>query len=138
MIKSILQKLINREKKLVLFVIFGGVNTIITLALYYLLLLLGINYLIASSIVYIAGIVIGYIFNSLFVFQTNSIKSPGKFSKYLIVYIISFFINMALMYFFVTGSGFNNFLSQVLVVIILTIWNYFLCKKIVFKNEPVK
>lgn len=111
----------------------GGMNTIISLLLFALMVQSGINYLLASCITYVFGIIEGYIFSSLWVFK-HKIKFSGLF-KYSGVYAIAFVINFILMYLAVEILLLHKILAQIIVTGILTIANYQLVKIFVFHSK---
>ncbi|MEN9945691.1 MAG: GtrA-like protein [Pseudomonadota bacterium] len=49
------------------YLIVGGSNTLLSLALYYVMLKLGVNYLLANTICFIIGFVVSYSLNTLIV-----------------------------------------------------------------------
>ncbi|QEO57424.1 MULTISPECIES: GtrA family protein [Francisella] len=112
------------------YLFFGALNTLITFLIYVVLIKLSVNYLIASSICYALGIVEGFIFNGLFVFNTK-LKLSGL-SKYSIVYVVSYIINIFMLYCFVNYFGFDIILSQIFVIIFVTLLNFKLVKWLVF------
>lgn len=120
-----------QKYKFLIYLITGGLNTLISLGLYVLLLYLGVNYLVASSITYIYGIIEGYFFSATFVFR-NKIKIVGLY-KYTGVYGVTFFINIALMYTAVGICGLHKLLAQIVAIVIVTILNFQLIKIFVFE-----
>lgn len=111
----------------------GGMNTVISLLLFALMIRVGINYLLASCITYVFGIIEGYIFSALWVFK-HKIKFSGLF-KYSGVYAIAFVINLVLMYLAVEVLLLHKILAQIIVTGILTIANYQLVKIFVFHSK---
>ena len=120
-----------KNLKFVKYIISGILNTIICLGLYKIMLLCGFNYLFASSIMYIYGIVEGYILNSIIVFKHQICFRV--LIKYSGVYCISFLINFILMYLLGYNFSINKFYSQMIVTLILTIFNYQLIRVVVFR-----
>lgn len=108
----------------------GGLNTVISLLLFALMVKIGVNYLFASCFIYVFGIIEGYIFSSLWVFK-HKIKLSGLF-KYSSVYAIAFIINFILIYVTVEIFLLNKIIAQIIVTGVLTIINYQLVKMFVF------
>ena len=68
-----IKKLIN--KKIILYVIFGVLTTIVNLIAYYLFSnIININYLISNAIAWIISVVFAYITNKFFVFNSSYIN----------------------------------------------------------------
>lgn len=101
-----------------------------SLCLYWFLVKMGINYIFASSISYVFGVIEGYVLHSIFVFKkTLAIKA---FCKYSSVYIVSFFVNIIFLYVLVDIFHINKFVSPVICSAIITIVNYIMIKIFVF------
>ena len=112
------------------YVYVGGLNTLVTFLLYIFLIKLHVNYILASSVCYLVGIVGGYVLNSYFVF-TSKIKLTGL-SKYSLVYITSYFISIFMLFCFVSILGIDVILSQAIAIVIVTLLNFKLVKWLVF------
>ena len=108
----------------------GGFNTLMSLAIYYSLLKLGLNYLLASAITNIFGVLEGFLLNAIIVFKHKVILS--SLLKYSSVYVISFILNLILMYIWVDCLFVSKLIAPILTLAIITILNYFLVKRFVF------
>ena len=133
-----LLKLINIFKKylkLIKFCIVGGLNTLITLGVYYLLVFLGVNYLISNIFGYFAGIVNSYIFNNSWVFRDSSKKHVFKITKFLLINAIVLLLSEGLLYLFVSIFGIGKYFAILIVVPITTIINYLCYNYFVFSKN---
>lgn len=127
------------RKNTILFIKFclvGLSNTAISLVIYYLLLAVGVNYLISMAIGYIVSSICGYIFNKIWVFKQKDAKVQKSIFKYYILYGSSLLVNLLCMAFFVKGLGLSDMIAPILTIIITTIYNFTLSKLWVFKNRP--
>ncbi|WP_338554877.1 GtrA family protein [Paenibacillus sp. KS-LC4] len=99
----------------------------------YLALLNIFNYSLAYSISYIAGIVISYVFNTIFVFkQPVSIKS---FLKFPIVYIVQYLLNILLIYLFVEKFHISEKLALIISIFFTFPITYVLSKYVLIKKQ---
>ncbi|MEH7179421.1 GtrA family protein [Neobacillus vireti] len=114
------------------FCIVGVTNTTISLVVYYLLLKLGIHYLLASTIAYCAGLLNGYILSSAFVFKQK--RNVNQALKFIGVYLSSLLINLLLLYCLVDIFDISEFFAQVVVTFFNVFYNYFLNKIWTFNN----
>jgi putative flippase GtrA len=114
------------------FCIVGVTNTTISLVVYYLLLKFGVQYLLASTISYCAGLLNGYILSSAFVFKQK--KSLNQALKFIGVYLSALLINLLLLYCLVDIFGVSEFFAQVVVTVFNVFYNYFLNKIWTFNN----
>jgi putative flippase GtrA len=95
----------------------GGFNTIMSLLVYYILVYFGANYLLATAITSIFGVIEGFILNSLIVFK-HKVRWSGLL-KYGLVYGLSFVLSLGIMFILVDTLA-------------ITIINYCLIKRFVF------
>jgi len=114
-----------RKNEILLWVVGGGLNTILTYALY-LLLKLFIPFRLAYSITYIIGIVFAYFFNSLIVFKRP--LTVRKFFQFPLVYLVQYLLSMGLLEIFVKWFNLDTNVSPILVLIIVTPITYLLSK----------
>ncbi|CAH1223444.1 GtrA family protein [Paenibacillus sp. JJ-223] len=126
---TLLTKLLNKE--FLKFVISGGLNTLATY-LMYLFLLMFLNYSLAYSISYVAGIFLSYYLNTVFVFKEK--VSFKKFLKYPIVYLVQYAVNMLLLY--VLVEYVQLYVEIVpLISMVVTIPVTFLLSKMIIKSH---
>jgi len=108
------------------FSIVGLTNVIITYTAYFILLKLGLYYLLATTMAYVVGILNGYIWSSKFVFKKD--KSINNMMKFFIVYISALFINLGIMYICVDCCNMHKLIAPIFAIGIGTIYNYTLNK----------
>jgi len=91
---------------------------------------------IAVSLIYMSFLIIGFFLHKKYSF-INSIKYPS-ISKFLIVHISAFLINLISIYFMVDIYGFKHQYVQVIMVILVAIYLYLMLNKVVFRknNKP--
>jgi putative flippase GtrA len=122
----------NRDlKQFFLFCCVGGSNTIISLIAYYILLKIGINYLLSSTLAYGVGIVNGYILSTKFVFSKD--RELTSMVKFVCVYLSSLVINLSLLYILVDKLGVSKYIAQLPVIGLNVIYNYIINKIWTFK-----
>lgn len=116
----------------------GGSNTLISLLIYYILIFLGINYLISNSIGYIVSSISGYFLNKIWVFNSKDDKSNKSLFKYYMVYGSSFILNIGVMYMFINVIKISYIISPVLTMCITIPYNFILNKLWVFSADKNK
>lgn len=124
-------------QKILQFIKFGFVgasNTFISFLIYYLLVFLNINYIIANISGYIISSVCGYILNKKWVFKESTEKITKSVVKYYIVYGSSFFINTMCMYVFVDVLNISKIIAPILTMCITIPYNFTLNKVWAFKK----
>ena len=113
------------------FCLVGTTNVLIYYTIYYILLKLGVYYLLANTIAYIIGILNGYIWSSKFVFKKN--KSLNNMIKFFMVYISSLFINLGIVYICVDYYNMHKLIAPIIAIGVGTIYNYMFNKIWTFK-----
>jgi len=123
------------------FLIAGGSNTVITFALYALMVNSGLNYNLSLVVSYVTGIALGFLFNRLWTFANteNLAKPNGKststqFVRYLLVYGLIFMVNFLILNLLVQAFKLNPILSQLVAVGVSTVCSYLLQKSWVFRS----
>lgn len=128
---NIFAKLWKKYLPFIKFCLIGKTNVLIYYTIYYILLTLNINYLVANTIAYIMGILNGYTWSSKFVF--NKSKSINNMTKFFMVYISSLFINLVIMHICVDYYNMNKLIAPIIAIGVGTIYNYTLNKIWTFK-----
>lgn len=126
---SIICKLLHY--KALRFLLTGGLNTVVCLGFFAILIKHGVNYLLASTIVFIFGIIEGYVLSSALVFRHKISFRP--LLRYAVVYIVSYIVNIVLLYVCVELVNLGKFNGQVITSLLIAVMNYILIKKLVFK-----
>ena len=136
-----IKNLITKHKEFISYAFFGVVTTLLHILLFWFLTKIGIKYYIANIITLITIKALAYIINKIFVFKTKC-KNKKELLKEIIKYTFSRLFTMVIDYFglilLVEVFKMDELIGKVLVLILVVIINYFLCKKYVYKNKEVK
>ena len=117
------------------FLISGGLNTLICLLLYWILIHNQVNYILASTIMFIFGVMEGYILSAIFIFKHKI--NFLHLVKYTSVYLSSYVLNIAILASCVELIGLSHFMGQVFTSALVAVLNYFLVKIFVFRQKTV-
>ena len=86
---------------------------------------------------FIAGLIVNFILSKKFVFtEKANVGSKGEFMAYFVIGLIGYFINMGLMQLFIIKI--NEYISKVIVAIIVLVYNYTARKYILYTNREDK
>lgn len=145
--KKLLEKIgVDDKKKIkevvVQFIKFGAVglsNTFISLAIYYLLVFLGCNYIVANTVGFIVSVLNAYYWNNKYVFKSDKevVEKKSKVKKLAKVYIsygITFLLSTALLYVMVDILHISEFIAPIINLCITTPLNFLLNKLWAFKK----
>jgi len=128
---NVFAKLWIKYLSFIKFCLVGATNVIISYTAYFILLRLGLYYLLATTIAYLVGILNGYIWSSKFVFKKN--KSINNMMKFFMVYISALFINLGIMYICVDCYNMHKLIAPIIAIGVGTIYSYTLNKMWTFK-----
>lgn len=148
-----MKKLIEKYKELILYVIFGGLTTLVNFASFKIFnMILGEeHYLISNVIAWFISVIFAYITNKLFVFESRSwrLKIIGKeIFSFFAARVFSFAVEEFGLYALVDLMGFDRYqidifgfvlggkmISKIVLAVIVVILNYFFSKLVVFRKK---
>ncbi len=133
-------ELFNKYSKLFFqffkFGIVGISNTLISLGTYYLLVFLGVHYLIANAAGFVLSVVNAYVWNSRYVFKEKTEESSVRaFSKVFMSYLVSFCLSSVLIWLFVQVMNISEYLAPILRLVATIPLNFFMNKLWAFKEK---
>lgn len=139
-----IKELYKKYKKVVNYVFFGTLAAIVNIVIKYLLLFTildasnGLELQTAIVISWIAAVIFAYFTNRKFVFESKNENKLKEFISFVIGRLITLFIEMFVMWFFITFLKLNSDLYVVIFTLIsqafVIIGNYFFSKLFVFKK----
>ena len=136
-----IKKLYLKYKEIINYLIFGILTTIVSLLTYYLLVLTILNpnnpieLQIANIISWITCVTFAYITNRKYVFNSKDKNITKEIIKFYSSRLTTLFLDMILMYIFVTKLQFNDKIIKIIAQILIIILNYILSKLLVFKKN---
>lgn len=113
---------------MLLFLVFGGINTLASYAIYLGGLSL-VPYPVAYTISFVAGIFISYCLNSLFVFREK--LRISKALQYPMVSIVQYVVGIGLLYLLVEFAHVSKLIAPFAVVLLLLPLTYRLSRYII-------
>lgn len=111
----------------------GVANTLISLLVYYLFISLGVPYLVANALGFVAGVLNAYFWNSRCVFKAPEARKSFIFLKMSVAYGATFLLSCLLMYVMIERMGISDLLAPILNLFVTTPANFFLNKCWAFK-----
>lgn len=125
---------INKNiKQFSVYLIVGGLATIVEWAAFYLLgNLLNIHYLTATALAFVVSTFANWLFGKWMLFK----KSQGIFKELLKVYITSIaglLFNLGIMWLAVEVCCFHKMTSKIIATVIVFFWNFLIRKLVIYK-----
>lgn len=140
--KELVKKFLNRE--VIMYLIFGVLTTIVSLAVYYGLIFTILNpenaiqLQIANIISWIAGVIFAYVTNRKYVFESKETNKVKEVSKFVTSRLSTLFLDMLVMFIGVTLLKANDKIIKLISQVLVILANYILSKLFVFKKEKNK
>jgi len=119
-------------KQFIKFSIVGVSNTLISLGIYYALVYLGINYLLANLIAFLLSVLNAYFWNSRFVFKSKG-NVLRKLVKVYTAYGFTLLLSTTLLYLMVDIIGISQLIAPLINIAITVPINFLLNKFWSFK-----
>jgi putative flippase GtrA len=116
---------------------FGGVgllNTCITLGIIYVLMSIGVDYLVANFVGYVLGLVNSFVWNKLWIFKVQNGALLREIILFLAVFGVCYALQMGALVGFVKIMGVPKSLAQCGAMVIYTGLNFVLNKLVIFKK----
>ncbi|BCN32208.1 GtrA family protein [Anaeromicropila herbilytica] len=134
-----MKALLCKYKEILLYLIFGGLTTVINIITYYIFArVLGAGTMTSTVIAFILSVIFAYVTNKIWVFDSKT----SSFNE-LLREATSFFggrlfsggCDLFIMFLFVDVFHFNDMIIKILSNIMVVIMNYVISKLFVFKGE---
>lgn len=136
---SKLWQLCLKYKEILLYLVFGGLTTLVSIGSYALMdTVLGIDPLIANVISWILAVLFAYFTNRKWVFSDTAETKNG-----IIIEMASFFggrlfslaVEEAILLVFIKWLGFNSIIVKVAAQVVVVVLNYVISKVLVFRTK---
>ncbi len=118
-------------RQLVKFALVGVANTGITLAVYALLVWIGVWYIAASALAFALGAVNSYSLNRIWTFRAGAFERLA-FARYVVVQLIALGLDTGLLYLLVHTARVDRILAQALVLPVVSLTTFVLARQWAF------
>lgn len=120
-------------KQFIKFGLVGVSNTLLSLAIYYILVLINVNYILANIIAFIISVLNAYYWNNKYVFKDSAQTKYKKLIKVYLSYGITFLLSTFLLYIMVDCISISKYIAPIINLIITIPLNFLLNKLWAFK-----
>ncbi len=128
-----------KHKEVCMYILFGGLTTLINLIVYDLLTeKAGVSILLATLVSWIISVLFAFVTNKLFVFESKNYSSSAWIKegiKFFSARLFSLGIEEVFMLVCCNLLHFNDKICKILAQALIAILNYFLGKLVVFEKE---
>lgn len=135
-----MKSLLNKYREIIMYLIFGVLTTVVSLAVYYLLVYTVLNpdnalqLQMANIISWIAGVAFAYVTNRSMVFQSQNKDKLKEATSFVAARLVTLLMDMAIMFIGVTLLHGSDKILKLISQVIVIVSNYVFSKLFVFKK----
>jgi len=136
--KEKLMRLYRAHRETLLYLIFGGMTTVLSFALYYVFLFCGMHYIAAQILSWIGAVIFAYVTNRIWVFESRSrgfLPVLREFVSFVAVRLFSGVVETVLLWLMVDIAGIAEGIAKIPVAVLTVVLNYITGKLIVFRKK---
>jgi len=122
-------------KQFIKFGIVGVSNTLVHLAIYYVLVLLGVHHLLANAVGFVISVLNAYYWNNKYVFKTEKSGTFRKIAKVYTTYGITFLLSTGLLFLMVDIIGISYLIAPLINIAITMPINFLMNKFWAFRQR---
>lgn len=135
-------KLFKSHKSIILYVLFGGITTLINILVYMISYqILGISNVLSNIFAWILSVLFAFISNKLWVFGSKSINRSivlNEFFKFVGGRLATGLLDLLIMYICVDLLAGPALLFKIISNMVVIILNYIISKMLVFKKKNIR
>ncbi len=135
-----IKELYKKYKEIINYLIVGGLTTLVSLVVYYLLVFTILNpensieLQIANIVSWIVSVIFAYFTNRKYVFESKNLNKIKEATKFTTSRISTLLLDMLIMYLGVSLLRFNDKIIKLISQVLVIVGNYILSKLFVFKK----
>ena len=136
LMNKIIKKLMTRE--IITYLIAGILTTVVNLAVSYLLYdIMNMNENLVTVIAWVVAVAFAYVINNMWVFRDKyvNLKSETlKIGKFVAARLFTYVVEAIGVYIFITRLEYSFWVIKFILIVIVTVLNYFFSKFLIFLN----
>jgi putative flippase GtrA len=114
-------------RKFIKFCVVGGTGVLVDFGLTYTFKeKVKLNKYVANTIGFTVAASTNYILNRIWTFNSHNPHIMMEYSKFIIIALLGLGINTLVLWFFVSRVKFNFYLSKLIAIGVVTVWNFFM------------
>ncbi len=133
-----LQKLYYKYESAILYIFFGGLTTIVSIASQYIAVWLGAGTALSTTISWVCAVTFAFFTNKLYVFKSGSFERKLFMKEFFSFYgarLVSYFLELGFMLLTVDVLRLNTYLMKLIAQIFVLIANYLFSRFFVFSKS---
>ena len=133
--------MLNKYREVIMYLIFGVLTTVISLAVYYALVYTVLNpataleLQTANIISWVAGVIFAYFTNRKYVFESKNQNKAKEAGSFVLARVTTLLMDMLSMFLGVTILAFSDKIVKIISQVLVIVSNYIFSKIFVFKKN---
>ncbi|MGX7419013.1 GtrA family protein [Carnobacterium gallinarum] len=134
-----MSELYTKYREVLMYLIFGGLTTLINIVVFYIFKdLLAMDYRASNGIAWFISVLFAFITNKYFVFSSNE-TSKNQFIKEMLLFfwyrLLSLVIDMGMMIVMVSVLKIDALIAKLITQVVIVVINYVFSKLFIFKPK---
>lgn len=133
-----IKELLKKYKEVIMYLIIGVLTTVINYVIFVIAIKLGVEELISNIIAWIITIIVAYILNKIFVFESKSFEKSvltKEITSFTASRLATLGVEEAMLWIFVEILSLNAYLIKLLANVVVIILNYIFSKFMIFRKN---
>lgn len=131
-----IKKMYFKYKEIILYLIFGGLTTLVNMASFTLLTeVCHLGWVPSNIIAWILSVVFAYITNRKYIFESKNENIGKEIFLFFFFRVLSLGLDMLFMWLFIEMIGMHDLISKLIVQFIVVVLNYVFSKLFVFAKK---
>lgn len=133
-----IKEMFIKYRELIMYIIFGGLTTVVSFVSYYGFLWMGMHYIAAQVLSWVLAVVFAFVVNKIFVFEDRDNSPAALFRQiwqFVSVRIASGVLETALLWLLVDVLGLGEGIAKIPVAVLTVVINYIASKLLVFRKK---
>ena len=130
---------LKKNKELILYVVFGGLTTLVNILLYYLCTrLMGINEYAANSVAWTVSVLFAFVTNKIWVFESRSMAMRvllRELLSFVAARLLSLLLDMGILYLGIDVLHMDDLVVKIVSNILVILFNYIASRFFIFKRK---
>ncbi|MCR4964682.1 MAG: GtrA family protein [Bacteroidales bacterium] len=132
-----MNKIYSKHRNFILYGLIGGICTVVDIAIFYLLQITEMHYLLDNIISYNIGIILSFFLNRHYNFKIKD-KPKTRFLSFYLISLLGLGLCEVLLWIFTDGLHINSLLSKIIATIIVGVFQFICVQRITFKKAASK
>lgn len=118
------KKLLMKYKQQWAYLVVGGCTTVINYAVYFLLIHLGVYYILSNVLSWVCAVIFAYFANGAWVYKASSKRSWKEAGTFVLSRLFSLGLETLLLFLMVDAAHFGKNASKLIVAVVVVVVNY--------------